>query len=402
MKHSKIFLFILILLVIPVFSACGQEKVSEEQQTTDIVEFTEKMIKDNNITTVDVVEKHVTESHTTTGIIKRNEDNFYTISSVISGKVTAIKANLGDYVKENQVVAYVQNPEIAKTNAELIGSLHENRIAIHKAQTRYNLAKAEYERENRLYKQGISPHKDLIQAKTDFILAQDDLNTARERDIHIKQEARAVMDSFGISPNFNTEKLTTSYPLVAVKNGVITKKNITLGSVVTPEQVLFEVTDLNNLWLDIAIYPTEISKVYKGQKIEFVPDNKEDEVFESKIDIILPVNDANSQTYLARAFLQNTDNKLIIGMSGKVRIITDKTTNKLFVPNSAIQKYGKEVFVFVDLGDGKYKKQDIDTGETNENGTFVNSGLKAGDKVVSNGSFILKSEMLKGEFEDED
>ena len=403
MKNSKFLLFILILMIIPVFSACGQDKAKDENETkTDIVEFTDKMIKDNNIEVVEVVEKPVTASISTTGIIRRNEDKFYTISSMMQGKISDIKVNLGDNVKANQIVAYLQNPEISSINAKLTGSLHENRIAIQKAQTSYNLAKEEYEREKRLYQAGISPQKDLIKAKADYVLAQADLNTARERDIHIKQEANAVMSSFGVSPNFNSEKLANSIPLIAVKDGVITKKNATLGSVVNPEQVLFEVTDLDNLWLDMAIYPTDIANIYQGQKIEFVPDSAKEQIFEGKIDYLQPVSDSNNQTYTARAFLDNKDRKLIIGMVGKVKIISDTKTNKLFVPNSAIQKYGKEVFVFLDLGDGKYQKQNIEVGETNDDGTFVNSGLKIGDKVVTNGSFILKSELLKSEFEEED
>ena len=72
------------------------------------------------------------------------------------------------------------------------------------------------------------------------------------------------------------------------------------------------------------------------------------------------------------------------------------------MPISAVQKYGKETFVFLDLGNGKYKKQDVVLGERDNDGYFINEGLNLGDKVVGNGSFTLKSEMLKSEFAEED
>ena len=90
------------------------------------------------------------------------------------------------------------------------------------------------------------------------------------------------------------------------------------------------------------------------------------------------------------------------GMFGNITIINNHKENKAYVPISAVQKYGKETFVFLDLGNGKYKKQDVVLGERDNEGYFIDEGLNIGDKVVGNGSFKLKSEMLKSEFAEED
>ena len=89
-------------------------------------------------------------------------------------------------------------------------------------------------------------------------------------------------------------------------------------------------------------------------------------------------------------------------MFGNITIINNHKENKTYVPISAVQKYGKETFVFLDLGNGKYKKQDVVLGERDNEGYFIDEGLNFGDKVVGNGSFTLKSEMLKSEFAEED
>ena len=69
--------------------------------------------------------------------------------------------------------------------------------------------------------------------------------------------------------------------------------------------------------------------------------------------------------------------------------------NLPFVPDEALQHYGKETFVFVELAEGKYKKYPVEIASATEEGSFIEQGIKENDKVVTAGSFKLKSEMLK-------
>lgn len=400
--NKKTLLIILILLAMPIFSGCSNQPEENEDQISDIIELTDDVIKNNKIETITVEEKPVTLTLATIGEIKRDENKYYTISSMVQGRIISTPVKLGDYVKEGQIVAYIQNPEITKINAETTSALHENRIAINQAKTRYNLAQKNYEREKTLYEAGISPKKDLIQAESDYLIAKDDLKNCKERDIHIKEEAAALMKSYGIKPDFDTENIKTANPITAMISGIITAKNATLGSIVTPEQILFEVTDLENLWLDIVLYPQDVSEVAKEQRVEFISDSYKDKIFTGKIDYIQPISNKDTQTFTARAFINNSDKLLQPGMYGTVKIFSDKQQNKPFVPETAIQKYGKETFVFIDAGNGKYEKRIIETKEQADNGYYVEKGVSKGDKIVTNGSFMLKSEMLKSEFAEED
>lgn len=389
------------MAVVPMFTACqkGEEETAEQ---SDFIELSEDVIKENKIETVTVEEKQVTTTIRTTGEIKTDEDKFYTVSAMIMGRITSAPVKLGDYVRAGQVLAYIQNPEITRINAEATKAIHENRIATRQVRTRLNLAKANYEREQKLYKEGISPQKDLMQAKSEYLLAKDDLAMSIERETHIKQEVNAIMGTYGVRPNFDTENLATKTPICAMKSGIVTKKTIKLGEVVTPEQVLFEITDMSKLWLDITLYSSDIAKVEKGQKVEFTPDSLDGKKFYGTIDYIQPQSNDSTQTFVARAFMDNSLSLLRPGMFGNITIINNHKENKTYVPISAVQKYGKETFVFLDLGNGKYKKQDVVLGERDNDGYFVNEGLNLGDKVVGEGSFTLKSEMLKSEFAEED
>ena len=303
-NYKKILIIMMILAVVPVFTAC-QKNDEETAEQSEFIELSQDVIKENKIETVTVTEKPVTTTINTTGEIKTDEDKFYSVSSMIMGRITASPVKLGDYVRAGQVLAYIQNPEITRINAEATKNIHENRIAIRQVKTRLNLAKANYEREKKLYAEGISPQKDLMQAKSEYLLAKDDLAMSFERETHIKQEVNAVMGTYGVKPNFDTENLATQNPIFSMKSGIITKKNIKLGEVVTPEQVLFEITDMSKLWLDITLYSTDIAQIEKGQKVEFTPDSLGAKKFYGTIDYIQPQSNDATQTFVARAFMDN-------------------------------------------------------------------------------------------------
>jgi cobalt-zinc-cadmium efflux system membrane fusion protein len=385
-----------------VLTGCGAK--NEEISQNDIIELSQKAVEKAHIKSEVAVEKEVESTITTTAQVKSNEDTRYVLSSVVAGKIIKDNGKLGDYVHAGQIIAFVQNPEVVKINSTAIRDLHENNIAIRQAQNKYKLAKTNYDREEKLYSEGISPQRDLLQAKTDMLVAKDDLENLRRRNQDIKSEANALLNIYGTS--FNSSTLSSLSPIKAIKSGIITKKNVTVGAVVTTDQVLYEIQDLSNLWLDITLYSNNINKIKKNQLITFVSDSFPDKTFEGKIDYIQPVSDNLSQTFLARAFIDNSLGLLKPGMFGNAIIKSDVKEKKVFLPEGAIQKYGKENFVFLNLGDNKFKKVNVDLGEKlndkNISGYFINSGVQAGDEVVVEGSFTLKAEMLKSEFAEED
>jgi cobalt-zinc-cadmium efflux system membrane fusion protein len=380
------------------FTGCGKKE--DDTTQSNIITLSQKAIEKAELQSDMVKEKEVESSITTTAQVKSNEDSRYVLSSLVAGKLVKDNAKLGDYVKAGQVLALVQNPEVVKISSTAIRDLHENNIAIRQAQNKYNLAKANYTREVKLYSDGISPQRDLLQAKTDMLLAKDDVTNLQRRSQDIKNEANSLLNIYGTSSNFNS--LASSSPIKAISSGVITKKNVTVGAIVTTDEVLYEIQDLSNLWLDITLYSNNINKVQKGQLVQFTSDSIQGKVFEGKVDYIQPISDDLSQTFIARVFLDNSLGLLKPGMFGNAVIKSDVKEKKAFLPEEAVQTYGKETFVFLNLGDNKFKKTPVELGEKVQGGYYVNSGVQAGDIIVTQGSFTLKAEMLKSEFEEED
>jgi RND family efflux transporter MFP subunit len=397
-KKNIIYIICFVLTFSMFLTGCGKKEAETVQ--SDIITLSQKAIEKAEIKSAMVTEQEVESSITTTAQVKSNEDSRYVLSSLATGKLVKDNVKLGDYVHAGQVLALVQNPEVVKISSTAVRDLHENNIALRQAQNRYNLAKTNYEREVKLYNNGISPQRDLLQAKTDMLLAKDDIATLQRRSSDIKNEANSLLSIYGTSSNFNS--LASSSPIKAIKSGIVTKKNVTVGAIVSTDEVLYEIQDLSKLWLDITLYSNNVNKIKKGQLVQFTSDSIKGKVFEGKVDYIQPISDDVSQTFIARVFLDNSLGLLKPGMFGNAVIKSDVKEKKAFVPEAAVQKYGKETFVFFNLGDNKFKKIPVELGEKIQGGYYVNSGIQAGDIVVTKGSFTLKAEMLKSEFEEDD
>lgn len=368
----------------------------------DIVDLCPRAIKDLGLQTTIVKPEPVISEIKTIGEIKTNNDKRYILSSMTIGRVVQDNVVLGQVVKKGQIIARVENPDVTKINADSVQRLHENILAIRQAQTKLKLAKTNLDREKKLFAEGISAKKALIQAESDYAIAKDEVICLKERDAHIRAEANSLLKIYGTSTNLNTDNIQTTSSIIALKPGIITKKNVTVGATVSPDQVLYEVSDLSSLWLDMTIYPEYLSKVKEGQKIIFKSDSMPNKVFEGQINYIQPSSDDPTKTFLARAFVDNSSRLLRPGMFGQIFIKDDEQQMKIFVPNEAIQEYGKESFVFVVLKDGQYKKQTIELAEAGNGGHFIDKGLRPGDKIVTQGSFTLKAEYIKKQFEQED
>ena len=401
----------LILITMIIFSSSCTKNDEKTKNTNDkkkaivsnTVQLTPKAVDLSEIHIFTVNKKIFSKQIKTNGIIKENENNVFQINSNVSGRIVKDNVILGSHIKQGQVLASVQNQEVVKVYSNYIHEAHINEINIKQSKIKLDMSKKNLEREEKLFKEGISSRKDYEQALSDETLIRSEIEGLEEHRTHLKNEADALLSSYGVKlGKTNSEFIESISPIIASKSGVITKKNITVGRVITPEQVLYEISNLSELWLDISIYDKDINNIKIGQKIIFKSNNIPDHEFLGKISYLEPAKNNTNQTFTARAVLDNSSMKLKTGMFGDVLISEQNMMEKLFLPKNSIQTYGKETFVFIVAGNGKYNKTPVVLGEPLSDGYIVNNGVKQGDRVVGKGSFVLKAEMLKSQFKDEE
>ncbi|WP_303675205.1 efflux RND transporter periplasmic adaptor subunit [Vampirovibrio chlorellavorus] len=381
-------------------SGCGAptpEAVPALKQaaSSDLVRLTPEAVRKSGIQVARVSDRPHHSRISTIAEVKADENQVFHLSSLVGGRLIKDQANLGDRIRQGQTVAVIRNQEVVKAQAASIHELHNNEIAIQQAKTRLKLARQNYQREKALYADGVSPRKDLLLAQSELELAQSALSGYEEHKTHVLSEAKALLGTYGVAFDSQSERLQTGSPIVAPRSGVVTRKTITLGDTVSADQILYEVADLSRVWLDMTVYPQDLAGLRLGQSIRFTSDSLPKRVFMGRINYIPPNTNAQSPVFMVRAFLDNTDYSLKPGMFGQAEIDSASRESMPFVPEKALQKYGREAFVFIPLGNNQYRKQPVTIDSQDSTGYFIRQGLKAGTPVVTEGSFTLKGEMLK-------
>jgi membrane fusion protein, heavy metal efflux system len=382
-------------------TSCSHTEVHEDTplpvEPRDTINLSPSAIERFGIKVITVGRKPDAETIATTGDIQADENRVFHINSLSSGRVIVDNVMLGDVIRPGQTLAVVQNLDVARIYGDYIHQTHENEIQVHLSETRLGLAMKNYEREKSLYQEKISAEKDFIQAESDMKLEEEVLRGHKEHATHIKQEAQAMLAAYGVKlGDSRSEYVQSDSPITTPRGGVIIKKTVTVGDVVSNTEPLYVVGDLSHVWLDIAVYDKQLQSIKEGDPITFTSDSLPGRTFTSHISYIKPSTEDGSGTFVARAILENPHLDLKPGMLGQVKIQNREIGQLAFVPEDALQKYGNEQFVFLVESDGSYKKQPVLAVKKVDDGFLVGQGIEPGQRIVSKGSFTLKAELLKG------
>jgi RND family efflux transporter MFP subunit len=228
------------------------------------------------------------------------------------------------------------------------------------------------------------------------MIEQETVRGLLEHATHIRSEAATMLAAYGVKlPPLHDETIQSAGPVVTPRAGVIIKKNVTVGDVVSSTEPMYVVADLSKVWLDLAVYDKQLMSVREGSTAVFTSDSLPGKRFSGRITYFKPATEEGSGTFVARVEMPNPKLLLKPGMIGEVKVEHESATAYPFVPEGALQKYGNDAFVFIDEGHGLYKKQSISLDSHLSDGYLVKAGVSPGDQIVVKGSFMLKAELLK-------
>lgn len=182
------------------------------------------------------------------------------------------------------------------------------------------------------------------------------------------------------------------YKIRAPISGRVVQRHANTGEF-TQDQVLFSIANLDTLWAELRVFPTQQSSVRKGQPVHIF--NGKDRI-DSKVNHVVPSLDTPHQ--LARIKLDNTDQTLTPGLMVQGQAVTDQFSAELAVDVNAIQALEDRNGVFVREGD-TYSFTPLVLGRRDNYFVEVLSGLNQGDEYVSQNSYLLKADLEKSEAE---
>lgn len=191
-----------------------------------------------------------------------------------------------------------------------------------------------------------------------------------------------------------TEKIREVFDIYADRSGFVNKRYLSVGDYLKPGERIFELVDLNQVWVLFDAYEQDLSHIRTGQRIEFTTPSVPGKVFSGRISYIDPQLDADRRVVRLRVEQPNPGHALKPGMyvTGSLFTTKDQAGDRLSVPRSAVLWTGKRSVVWLKVpgtDSPVYEYREVTLGEQTGEQIEVLKGLDAGDEVVTRGAFTL-------------
>jgi len=189
----------------------------------------------------------------------------------------------------------------------------------------------------------------------------------------------------------STGKTIQNLTLYSPITGYVMERNAFPKQRVTPEMVLYTVADLSTVWVIADVYEYEAAGIRLNQPATFTLAYLPGRVFRGQVSYIMPQVDPQTRTMKVRIQLENPGNILKQEMYGDVELKT-AGWRRLTVPQTALLDSGQKQVVFVDRENGYFEPRDVKVGARLGDRVEILSGLKAGERIVTSGNFLIDSE----------
>ena len=304
-------------------------------------------------------------------IVSIPPENEYIVSTTQAGLINQIKASIGDTVKKGQVLATINSPELLALQQHHLKSIND-----------LLLARADYARDKKLYKEGVIADRRWLQTKTNYNVFVSHLNETRQL-LMI-----AGIPESDIKTLEKTQQLSSQLKILAPISGLVLERMVTVGEKAEALAPLFRVANFDRLWLDINIPQQRIEFVQLGDKV-VIPNTE----VTARIFLLGQHVDHVNQTVLARAEVETAKSSIRPGQTVAVKIIQNKATLMFKVPNSALAKYAGNTYLFLRTATG-FAAKPIQVVGREEKQTIITGDLQENSEIAIRGAVALKANFL--------
>jgi cobalt-zinc-cadmium efflux system membrane fusion protein len=368
-------------------TGCGNEKAVEDAPADtaaaqNVVTLTEAQVTNAGIAYGTVELRREAGVLEATAQIEPAADRVAKIGSRVPGRVIAVRAAVGDRVNAGQTVVILDSPDVGQAKADYLSALASA-----------TLARQTETRERQLFERRVSAEREWREAEAEATRADATVQAAENR-LH----ALGLEDSELAA--LRTERHYSSTMVVRTPlSGVVAERNAAPGEMVEPMNPLLTVMDLRQVWTVVDVYEQNIRQVKVGQDVEVTTAAYPGEAFKGRVASIGALIEPQSRSTKVRVVLPNPGERLKPGMFATVFIkgAVPSTAERLFVPIAAVQRDGERSIAFVLLRDRTFAPRTLRVGSQAGDWVEVLEGLTAGERVVTTGAFLLKSELRKSE-----
>jgi RND family efflux transporter MFP subunit len=322
-----------------------------------------------------------TSGQQTTGVVQPNSYHETPVMSLVGGIVRSVGPELGQSVRKGQTIAVVFSNELAEAQSKylsVVAELEEH----HK----------HHSREEKLVEIGASSREQLEQAASKLKAVESELANLRQRLLLLGLSFQRV------TALRSPSQISSEVSLPSPASGTVTSRTVNSGEVIEANKELLRVTDLSSVWVVAQLYEKDLGKVHIGSGASITTDAYSGRVFRGQVSYVDPKVDLQTRTAQVRIELANPAQQLKIGMYVNVSFgaLAAATATVPVVPVAAVQNLGNQQVVFVATSDANvFAMRPVRLGPES-NGTYAAlEGLSVGDRIVTEGSFMMRAEWLK-------
>lgn len=322
------------------------------------------------------------------GVLTLDETRTARIGSMVEGKIVSLSAEVGARVSAGAVLADIHSHVIHETWAEYRKAIADRK----RRMTELTYAVQAEERARRLYADKAISLQEVQRAQVDRVAAEQALDMVKTEIRRTEEALEHLGITSGEDPSGESgEQIPVKSPLA----GAVLEKNVTTGTAVTPGMQLFVVSDLSTLWALAEVDETKLPRVKVGLPIEVRVAAYPGEAFPGTIIFVGDTLDPKTRRVTVRCRVPNPQGRLKPQMYATLSLGEGEARSVVVVPSPAIQEMDGKTVVFIADEAGKFFKREVAVGLETEGRVEVLSGVQPGEKVVTAGSFLLKSELLK-------
>jgi len=360
----------------------GSDETGET--AADVVKLTDEQIHDFAIEVAKAGPATLAVERLLYGEIVMDPDRVAYIVPRVGGVAASINETVGDMVGAGQVVAVIESRDLADAKASYLGALE-----------RLVVAKANFERENKLWQDKLSPEADYLKARQNFSEATIALRNAKQ-DLYTLGFDEEYLKKLPDLPDTSF----TRYEVEAPFAGTVIERNVGLGEVVTDSSQIFRIADLSHVWAELRVYQKDCSVIAAGQKVVIRSDGADVETA-GVIDYVSGVIETATRTAVVRVAIDNADRTWRPGTFVTGLVEAGRINASVVVARSGLQKLNGKDIVFVQTGEG-FQPRAVEIGKGDSDSVEIVGGLTAGETYVRSHAFTLKAQMSKSTFAGDD
>jgi RND family efflux transporter MFP subunit len=317
----------------------------------------------------------------TTGVVQANTYKETPVVSLVGGIVRSVRPELGQAVQRGQTVAIVSSNELADLQARYLtamAALDEH----HRHHTRTM----------KLVEIGAASREEMEMANTKLREAESEVGNLRQKLLLLG------LSSQRIASLNSTAQISSEVSVPAPSSGTLTSRSVNPGEVVEANKELMRVTDLSSVWVVGQVYEKDLATVRVGSGANITSDAYPGRIFRGRISYVDPKVDPATRTAQVRVELANPGQMFKIGMYVNVAFAALGASEKTMpvVSKGAVQAIGNQQYVFVATDkSNEFVLRQVKLAPESNGFYPVIEGLNSGDRIVGEGSFLLRAEWLK-------